>query len=57
MSEYIPLVGSLSYRQPLSISFFRMHHVSAEGVGWGGGQSGGYHGEGAHGVKFVCLMM
>ena len=23
----------------------------------GGGQSGGYHGEGAHGVKFVCLMM
>lgn len=25
--------------------------------GVGGGQSGGYHGEGAHGVKFVCLMM
>lgn len=39
MSEYIPLVGSLSYRQPLSISFFRMHHVSAEGVGWGGGRA------------------
>ena len=55
MSEYIPLVGSLSYRQPLSISFFRMHHVSAEGGG--GAQSRGYRGEGAHGVKFVCLMM
>lgn len=54
MSEYIPLVGYRSYRQPISVSFSGCTMSVQEGVGVSVGVTMVRE---AHGVKFVCLMM